>query len=127
MTQRELNECWLALSNKRAQLVYAGHGRVDLDIDFTTNSIDQTREHRKRNPSGYAFDHETKVLREVRSAIDRIGAGTFGICLECASDVGRQQLAAMPWATLCLACQEATNKPISRPVGTHDESLVHAS
>jgi DnaK suppressor protein len=45
--------------------------------------------------------------RQVRAALQRIGDGTYGICQECDEPISLTRLAALPWAALCIRCQEA--------------------
>ena len=45
--------------------------------------------------------------RQVKAALRRISEGTFGICLECEEPISAARLNAMPWAMLCISCQEA--------------------
>ena len=50
---------------------------------------------------------ETAHLVEVeaiRTALDRIEAGTYGVCTKCGCDIPAARLAAMPTATMCVAC-----------------------
>lgn len=56
------------------------------------------------------LDRESRLLRDVRSALGRIDEGTFGTCLHCEEDISRRRLEAMPWAKLCLPCQEAADR-----------------
>jgi DnaK suppressor protein len=46
-------------------------------------------------------------LRDVHAALGRINVGTFGLCLECDDELSPKRLAAVPWASLCIRCQEA--------------------
>ncbi len=45
-------------------------------------------------------------LSQVRSALDRIGEGTYGECLLCGNTIGEKRLEAVPWTPHCIACQE---------------------
>ena len=57
--------------------------------------------------------------QEVRDALERLAAGTYGICEECGQPIGEARLAARPEAARCLACQtasEAAAGPNRRPV-----------
>lgn len=40
----------------------------------------------------------------IRGALDRLNAGTFGICLTCGKPVGEKRLEAVPHATTCISC-----------------------
>ena len=36
--------------------------------------------------------------------------GSFGICIECESEISAKRLAAVPWAPRCIQCQEAADR-----------------
>jgi DnaK suppressor protein len=58
-------------------------------------------------------DRERKLLSKIRSALERIDSGDFGICESCGDDIGEERLKARPVTTLCIACkkqQEAMEK-----------------
>lgn len=58
-------------------------------------------------------DRERKLLQKIRSALERIDDGTFGVCESCGEDISEKRLEARPVTTLCLDCkkkQEATEK-----------------
>ena len=48
-----------------------------------------------------------KRRRELATAINRIALGDYGTCADCEEPIGAKWLTAVPWVTLCLACQEA--------------------
>jgi hypothetical protein len=43
----------------------------------------------------------------VQTAPGRIDAGTFGVCAGCDRNIDPKRLAAVPWASSCIACQRA--------------------
>ena len=45
--------------------------------------------------------------REARAALRRMQEGIYGVCLECGETISPVRLAAVPWAALCLRCQDA--------------------
>jgi len=47
-------------------------------------------------------------LLEVDAAIDRIDAGGYGCCVECAAPINVDRLEAIPHAGLCLTCTAST-------------------
>jgi DnaK suppressor protein len=58
-------------------------------------------------------DRERKLISKIRSALDRVDSGEFGICEMCGDDIGEERLLARPVTTLCINCkkrQEATEK-----------------
>jgi DnaK suppressor protein len=48
--------------------------------------------------------------KNVVAALDRIDAGTFGICERCGNRIPDERLEALPVATLCVACKQATGR-----------------
>jgi DnaK suppressor protein len=58
-------------------------------------------------------DRERKLISKIRSALDRVDSGEFGICELCGDDIGEERLLARPVTTLCINCkkrQEAMEK-----------------
>lgn len=47
-----------------------------------------------------------QTLRQVEEALDRFEAGTYGICQQCGQPIDLARLEALPYATLCLRCQQ---------------------
>jgi DnaK suppressor protein len=45
-------------------------------------------------------------LNRLTIALHRIDSGRFGLCDECGELISRKRLEAMPWASLCVRCQE---------------------
>ena len=46
------------------------------------------------------------VLHRVDTALEKIERGTYGICDACGGPIKKARLRALPFATLCLACQD---------------------
>jgi RNA polymerase-binding protein DksA len=49
---------------------------------------------------------EGRLLIAISDALDRIEAGTYGVCDSCGGEIGAKRLEAMPAATQCIACKE---------------------
>ena len=54
--------------------------------------------------------NEREALYELDDTIKKIDEGTFGICEECKSLITKTRLKAVPYARLCLKCQEKKEK-----------------
>ncbi|MBW1988120.1 MAG: RNA polymerase-binding protein DksA [Deltaproteobacteria bacterium] len=60
-------------------------------------------------------DRESKLIKKIKKALDRIENGTFGICEECGEDISIKRLKARPVTTQCIECktkQEAMEKAL---------------
>ena len=106
MTQAAIDECRVALQNTRTELIYRNINRDDITVEAAADSMDQTAGLQEREMVIGGMDRVSRRLRDVRLALARIEAGTFGICLDCESDISPKRLAAVPWAELCITCQE---------------------
>lgn len=49
---------------------------------------------------------ERNTLKLIEEALDRIGEGEFGECVNCGDDISQKRLDAIPWAPYCIKCQE---------------------
>lgn len=47
-----------------------------------------------------------ELLLKVKQALTRFDQGTYGICESCETDIDPARLQALPYATLCLRCQQ---------------------
>ena len=54
-----------------------------------------------------ALDDEAKYqLGQIDSALQRIDAGSYGICASCGEKIAASRLEAVPYATHCIQCAE---------------------
>jgi RNA polymerase-binding protein DksA len=51
-----------------------------------------------------------RVIQIIDEAIKRIDEGTFGLCQDCGAKIGKARLKALPYAWLCIKCQEKVEK-----------------
>jgi len=47
-----------------------------------------------------------RLLDQVEDALERFEAGTYGLCEQCGREIDPARLKALPYATLCLSCQQ---------------------
>src|ERR1051326_2513472 len=46
-------------------------------------------------------------LRFIQKAVKALDNGQYGECAGCGEDINEKRLNAVPWATMCIRCQEA--------------------
>jgi RNA polymerase-binding transcription factor DksA len=71
------------------------------------------------------METEERLLAECNAALDRIDAGTFGLCQRCFEKVPPARLNAFPAASYCLSCSQIVEKEdagfnVNPPVPDHD-------
>jgi RNA polymerase-binding transcription factor len=47
-----------------------------------------------------------QLLTRVEDALERFERGTYGVCEHCGTEIDPARLQALPYATLCLRCQQ---------------------
>ncbi|HCX89581.1 MAG: RNA polymerase-binding protein DksA [Deltaproteobacteria bacterium CG12_big_fil_rev_8_21_14_0_65_43_10] len=50
-------------------------------------------------------DRERRLILKIKSALERIDEGTFGICEVCGEEISEKRLKARPVTTLCIDCK----------------------
>ena len=61
-----------------------------------------------------SMESEEEILRKVDRALQRIREKTYGECEECGKDINPERLEALPWATMCIKCQELEERGLRR-------------
>jgi DnaK suppressor protein len=87
-------------------------------IHQVADPVDMTQQAADRDVAVQILDRESVLARRIRSALDRIQDGSYGICLQCEEEIAPKRLKAMPWAELCIACQEQADKYTSQSRGS---------
>ena len=121
--QHEIERFRRELEAKRRDLA----GRRDAEgiaIERTPDSMDELVLANERDLTVERLNRETFLLRQVEDALDRIAAGEYGICLECEEPISAKRLAALPWAALCLSCQEAVDREPGDPAIARRKSAI---
>jgi DnaK suppressor protein len=103
-----------------SQLKKAGSSRwagESIRIQQVADPVDMSQEALARDMAVQILDRESTLHRRLRSAIERIDDGSHGICLECEEKIDPRRLEAIPWAELCISCQERADASETRRQG----------
>ena len=46
----------------------------------------------------------TAEINQINAALQRLEAGTYGLCSRCGDDIAQERLDALPWTPLCHSC-----------------------
>jgi DnaK suppressor protein len=96
-----------------SQLREAAPSRELLDsirIHQAADPIDMTQQAAEREMAVHNLDRDSARVRRLRSAIERINHGSYGVCLQCEENIASKRLNAIPWAELCIKCQEIADR-----------------
>jgi len=78
----------------------------ELTLATGGDEIDAFTEEKQKQMDLRLKSRNSVYLKKVKYALDKIQAGTFGVCEECEGDIGMTRLHARPTATLCIHCKE---------------------
>jgi DnaK suppressor protein len=127
MTNIELKTFRRALENREAELGNGNRNREALAIETSPDELDRIQCASDREWAMRNLERNSNWLREVRAALRRIDAGTFGICVGCDANINPKRLAAVPWASSCIVCQEAADHGQNMPQSVIDGPLIMAA
>ena len=95
-----------ALKSKLKEMQRAPNRRDSIVVHQMADPVDMIQEASDRETATWGLDHQALLAQQIRSAIDRITEGTYGVCLSCEEEISPKRLQAIPWAELCIHCQE---------------------
>jgi DnaK suppressor protein len=52
------------------------------------------------------MEMKSETLQKIDDALRRLEEGTYGTCAECGNEISEARLRALPFADLCISCQE---------------------
>lgn len=97
-TKKDLLERINAAEGSTGRAVGGNPSRSDLSNDYASKD---------RTTALLSMDR--KALIQVDEALERIENGTYGKCEECGDTIPIERLEILPYATLCVACQQKQN------------------
>ena len=107
ITALELTDFRSVLEARQAELEDLLRDRGVIAVNSSADMLDQIQNTLERDMAIGNLERGSTRLREVQGALQRLDRGTFGICLDCAEEIGGKRLVAVPWTTSCLTCREA--------------------
>jgi DnaK suppressor protein len=110
MTRDEIETFKVVLKAKEAAMTHILRNREGITIEKSADELDEVDQASERDIAVHNLDRESQALRHIRRALRRIDEGDFGECANCGEEISRKRLAALPWAALCLQCQEAVER-----------------
>lgn len=77
---------------------------------YSLHMADMATDNYDREFSLSLADNEQKVLNRIAQALEKIESKTFGLCELCSKKISKVRLRAVPYAELCVPCQEKQEK-----------------
>lgn len=80
--------------------------RAEVAADHYSNAMESRAQIQTERQTEFAMnEHETAELGDIAAALERIQAGTYGICTDCGVSIPQARLLAYPTAKRCIDCQ----------------------
>jgi len=97
------------LDVKRAELIASLHSQEGLAIERVADEMDEVVFANERDLLIETLNRQANLLSQVLYALQRVDDGSYGVCIQCGEVISGKRLNALPWAALCLRCQEAVD------------------
>lgn len=105
-----------SLRAQLAQLRGGNFNRAEASADHFAHAEDSPAQVATEMEREFALDdHESRELRLVQAALDRMKEGLYGQCVECGEAIAPARLEASPEAARCIRCQTAAEQATQRP------------
>ena len=72
---------------------------------YSLHMADQGTDSQEREKSYLFASRERKYMEKLDEALDRIKAGTYGMCQDCGCKIDKERLEAVPVTKLCYDCK----------------------
>ena len=105
-TRRWLEERQVQLLNRVKRIAFDVRHAQGLEADFSEQVV-------QRENDEVLADLDNSVRAEIvqiESALARLDAAKYGICVSCSRPIAASRLKALPYATRCLKCESLLRK-----------------
>ncbi|KPV52608.1 conjugal transfer protein TraR [Kouleothrix aurantiaca] len=75
------------------------------DAGIGNHIADDATDVMNRERNAALRNNANELLAHISAALERIDAGTYGICERCGKPINPERLEALPYATHCITCQ----------------------
>ncbi len=110
MVNGNLSRFGKMLRAKQLELTGQLRNRDGIVIEKVSDTLDEVQHASERELAIRTLDRESRLLRDVRNALERVADGSYGVCLHCEEDINLRRLEAVPWASYCIRCQELADR-----------------
>jgi DnaK suppressor protein len=110
LTKTQLKKFKDLLDEKRMEIIRKAQQTLDEDMTLDANDLpDEMDLASSEYLQSFTFrlrGREKVFLDKIQKALEKIEAGTFGVCDDCGERISVKRLEARPETTLCIRCKE---------------------
>jgi len=107
MTTADRNMLEVSLKTRARELARTLAERNQIAIERAADAVDASLLATGRESSARTLEQDSRLLRQVETALNRLRDGRLGICEGCEEEIAPKRLRAIPWASRCVSCQES--------------------
>jgi DnaK suppressor protein len=119
MNKKEKEEFRKKLADKKEAIIQKLSGFIneskEMESNVAQDLVDKAETSYTKEFLLSLSDAERSQLLMIDEALRRLPRDDFGICQQCGQAIGRKRLAAIPWAPLCIDCQEKNEEEQKSP------------
>ena len=116
MTNTDLRALREAMEAKLEEATHSPNWRDSITIEPSADPADATQQTVEREMATRKLDRDAMIVRDIRAALARVESGDYGVCAHCEEAISPRRLAAVPWAALCIHCQEEADDSATNDV-----------
>jgi RNA polymerase-binding transcription factor DksA len=119
LDRSELERIRLSLVHKRTEVLRDRSPAGDLTLPQLPDPMDNLVAASARDVALHSINRRGLLLIQIDEALQRLARGACGFCAECRAPLTLNRIEALPWASLCLPCQQSADarlSPVREPV-----------
>lgn len=78
--------------------------------DYDNHPADAASETYERTKNFALDENFREILERIDEALHKIEDGSYGMCDRCGEQINVERLKAIPYATMCISCQESLER-----------------
>jgi DnaK suppressor protein len=80
--------------------------RLHTSVGTNPDPLDLAQDYRSKERRSAMLVQSKRQLQQVEAALQRLDKGTYGKCVQCGATIEPARLRVLPYAALCVRCQE---------------------
>jgi DnaK suppressor protein len=110
MLTTETQQFARVLTDKLVEITNQRQGRDRIAIETSPDEVEECLLAAERDIALMDLGRMSSTRRQIQAALKRVRDESFGICTRCEREIGQRRLQVIPWAALCVRCQEALER-----------------
>ncbi len=106
MTKTQKKKIRERLLAKLAEVSGNGGRRNELITEWSHDPMDQIQSRADLDLTVQFVNTDYKTKRAIEKALTVLEGEEYGVCQECGDQINPKRLAAIPWTSVCVSCQE---------------------